>query len=85
MGVGTITEGELLGASGVLLAEVVGNSLIVLGCLVEGLQGELLAGLIRDLVVFLELGNNSGIILGVRQDANTDMVLGSSTEKSDST
>ena len=85
MGVGAVAEGELLGAGGILLAEVVGDGLVVLGGLVEGLEGELLASLVRDLVVLLELSNNSGIVLGVREDADTDVVLGSSTEKGDST
>ena len=85
VGVGSIAKGELLGAGGILLAQVVRDCLVVLRGLVEGLEGEELAGLVRDLVVLLELGNDRGIVLGVREDADTDVVLGSSTEKSDTT
>ena len=85
MGVGSVAESQLLGAGGVLLAEVVRDRLVVLRGLVEGLQGKLLAGLVRDLVVLLELSNDGRIVLGVRKNADADVVLGSSTEKSDTT
>lgn len=85
MGVGSVAESQLLGAGGVLLAEVVRDRLVVLRGLVEGLQGKLLAGLVRDLVVLLELSNDGRIVLGVRENADADVVLSSSTEKSNTT
>jgi hypothetical protein len=77
--VGTITKGHHGFTLGVLLTEVVGDGLIIVRGRVEGLQCKTVTCLLGDFTG-LELSNDLGVVKRVRDDGNTSVVLGSSTE-----
>ena len=83
VGVGTITEREVLETvASILLAEEVGDGSIVVGGVLEGLEGiELTAGVLD--LARLELLEELGVVVGVAQDGDTSVVLGGGADKGD--
>ncbi len=83
VGVGAVTEREVLQAvTSILLAEEVGDRGVVVGSVLESLERiELSAGLLN--FAGLELFQELGIVIGVAQDGNASVVLGSSPDESD--
>lgn len=70
----------------VLLPEVATDCIIVLGSLLECLQGELAASDLSNIAIaLLPRLEELSVIAGVRQDRDALMVLGGSAEKGDTT
>lgn len=85
MRVGTVAERELgHTVASVLLAEEARDSSVVVGGLLEGLQGVLLAASLGDLTG-LKLLEELGVVSGVGEDSHTLVVLGRSAEQSHTT
>lgn len=83
--VGTVAERELRHAiASILLAEEARDSSVIVGGLLEGLQGVLLAASLGDLTG-LELLEEFRVVSGVRQDSDTLVVLGCGAEQSHTT
>lgn len=83
--VGAVAEGQVLFAvTGVLLAEEVGDGSVVVGRVFKGLEGVSVAARLGDLAL-LELLEEASVVVGVREDGDTLVVLGGGTDESDST
>ena len=85
VGVGAVAQRELLQTvASVLLAEEARDGGVVVGGLLEGLQGIVLAASLVD-GTSLELLEELVVVGGVRQNGDTLVVLGRSAEQSDTT
>jgi len=85
VGVGAVSESAVLVAvASVLLAEELGDGGIVIGSVLEGLEGVSVAAALGDLAL-LELLEETSVVVGVAEDGNSLVVLGSSADKSNTT
>lgn len=83
VGVGTVAQGELFvaGAS-VLLAEEARDGSVIVGSVLKGLEGICVAAGLADAAA-LELLEEASVVVGVAEDGDALVVLGSSTDQSD--
>jgi hypothetical protein len=85
VGVGAVSESAVLVAiASVLLAEELGDSGIVVGSVLEGLESVSVAAALADIALF-ELLEEASVVVGVAEDGNTLVVLGGSADESDTT
>ena len=85
VGVGAVSESAVLVAvASILLAEELGDGGIVIGSVLEGLEGVSVAAALGDLAL-LELLEETSVVVGVAEDGNSLVVLGGSTDKSNTT
>ena len=83
--VGTVAQSHVLVAvASVLLAEVARDGTVIVGCVFESLEGVSVAAGLADFSRF-KLLEESGVVVGVAEDSDTLVVLGSSTDQSDTT
>lgn len=85
VGIGAVSQRkELLAVSSVLLPEEFRDSTVVCGCLLESLERISLPVLLRDLaIVVLKLGKEVVVVAGVADDGDARVVLGRSSQQSD--
>lgn len=85
MRVGAISKGAVLFAvAGVLLAEELGDSSIVVGSMLKSLEGIAVTAGLSDLAL-LELLEEASVVVRVAEDSDALVVLGGSTDKSNTT
>lgn len=85
MRVGAISKGSVLFAvAGVLLAEELGDSSIVVGSMLESLEGIAVTAGLGDLAL-LELLEEASVIVRIAENSDALVVLGGSTDKSNTT
>lgn len=85
VGVGAVSESAVLVAvTSVLLAEELGDGGIVVGSVLEGLEGVSVAAALGD-IALLKLLEEASVVVGVAEDGNTLVVLGGSADESNTT
>lgn len=85
MGVSAVSESAVLVAvASVLLAEELRDGSIIVGSVLEGLEGVSVAAALGDLAL-LELLEEASVVVGVAEDGNALVVLGSSADQSNTT
>lgn len=85
VGVGAVSESSVLvTVASVLLSEELGDGGIVVGSVLEGLEGIGVAARLGDLAL-LKLAQEASVVVGVAKDGDTLVVLGCSTDKGNTT